>query len=178
MPNWTFYPNAGLPPPPSPPSPSIWERIPDEVKIGLLVTCATVSVLFGIWKYWHFTRFEQPVGPESGGVLEVGNQGKSYFEIMKEHVHAKVNPEEVHLSAQEALRKQEEAREYAAKLAVIREQKIALRNRCKPLEPSGPILVEEDRPRQFMIEMYKPRDKDRVYVKPGRGARADVERAV
>jgi len=168
MPNWTWYPGSEPLGSFGTPAQSAWSQIPDSVKVGMAITMSVSLVILSIWKYWHFTRFEQSVDPLTGEVVELGNKSKSYFEMAKEQMHAQLHPEDVILSAQEALRKQQEARDYAVKLSAIREERLALRNRSKPLVPAGPILVEEDRPRQFMLDMYKPCDKNRKYVKPGR----------
>ena len=144
-----------------------WDSIDSSIKIAVAASTMSVLLMYSVWKYWHWSRFEQPLNPVSGTTVELGKGGEqTCFDTLQEVVQ---DPQEAQLSAHAALEREYAAREAAKERNARIEAKIQLRNRAKKLVPSGAIVEDPNYQKpSFMIEMYKPLDKDRVYEIPGK----------
>lgn len=166
FPNWTWYPSI----PPLPPKPpyDFWKATSDWVKYGIPTILLIGGIIYGIYRYWWWTHIGKPLGPY-GAEIKLGNMPKAHYEMVQEKVHAYMNPEEVHMSAQRALQKEQEMREEARKRAAENAFQAGIKARSRPLMRAGPepepergVIPIPAHP-SYLLEMYKPLDKDRVF---------------
>jgi len=178
VPEWTWYPS--IPPVPIVPPVDPWGDMDPAIKIGIGVTMGLAVIIYSIYRYWWYTTFEVIVGPTSGAQIKVGGDDDVDFgKLIEVHLSPlwEDNSESKRIkSAQESFRLQNEARELSKLRDARKAERVALKNRARQLECAGPILIEPHAPKSFMLEMYKPQDKDRVYArKPGQGKKQDTD---
>jgi hypothetical protein len=114
--------------------------------------------------------------PTSGERVDTGDE--SWMQKAKNKYQQLTQPAvvEEEISAQEALRRSQLARERYKQKEERRALRKIQKNRKRKLEPSGPAEIGtggpfDTRPEVvarggFLIEMYRPVDDERVYLKP------------